>query len=90
MTKMNWEHRNKMQKVYDNPSSSSRKPRTKRKGTRRPQTNKPVNLKTKFKGKCKGCGKEIPVGMKVVWLPVDKGILHRQCLKGYLNDNTAT
>lgn len=89
MSKMNWEHRNKMQKVYDNPP---RRPAKKRKRPKGRAAN-PVELQrhlghvkmaSKYNSRCALCIKAIHVGNVIWWNPDDKYVAHEQCFRKFM------
>lgn len=86
MSKMNHEHRNRMQKVYDSRPSRPVGKRKARKGTRTSKNNTQsiqghVGLKSKYDTKCADCAGPIKVGDLIWWEPEVKYVLHDKCFK---------
>lgn len=90
MSKMNWEHRNKMQKVWDNPAPRPRsKPRKKKKAKARrydPRTTH-VLLESKWPGSCKECARPVQVGDKVYWSTNNKYVVHDYCFEVFMRES---
>lgn len=86
MAKMNHEHRNKMQKVYDNPPQRKPKKIKRAKVPRYTPNNKPRPLTNKFKAFCLECLRDIPVGKDIYWFPQTKDVVHDYCLEAYLDE----
>lgn len=88
MSKMNHEHRNRMQKVWSNPPSRPVKKRKKRKGNTRPKTalannQGHVKMKSKYNSKCGACTEPIRVGSLIWWNPEEKYVIHDNCFEKY-------
>lgn len=90
MTKMNHEHKNRMDKVRSYPPA----PSGKRRGNKKPKRNTRkqtefqrhlghVRLISQYKSKCAVCPVAIHVGNPIWWNPDDKYVVHEQCFKKY-------
>lgn len=88
MSKMNHEHRNKMQKVWSNPPQRPAKKRKGRKGNTRTKTQLDnhlghVKMKSRYDSTCGACNKKISVGNLIWWNPEAKYVVHDQCFDKY-------
>lgn len=88
MSKMNWEHRNRMGKVWSYPPAPPAKLRKKKKAKRKrtDPENKHVCLESKYEGKCKSCTRRVEIGDKVFWNPAKKYVVHSYCFEDFMRD----
>jgi hypothetical protein len=92
MSKMNHEHRNRMDKVRKAPPAPPRRPRRNKKGKGNAQAGKElqrhlghVRLASKYKSKCAVCPTSINVGNLIWWNPDEKYVVHDQCFRKYFS-----
>lgn len=92
MSGMNWEHRNKMQKVWHADRLAAQKVGRNKK-RKKPQKGKKLDsyqgfvlLKSKWDTTCAQCQRPVRAGANVWWYPEGKCVLHDYCFEGLVNE----
>lgn len=91
MSKMNWEHRKRMDKVKSYPPAPSASPRKKKKKKPKrydPKINHVLLGASDYPGTCRECTRRVEVGDKIWWSPKGKYVVHFYCFEEFMKSNT--
>lgn len=89
MSKMNWEHRKKMEKVWYAPASPSggrRKTKSRKQAKGYDQNKRHVQMASKYEGQCRECTRRVQVGDIIWWSTKDKYVVHSYCFEVFMSD----